>query len=126
MVERFSAPQGADRRTGDNASLNLDSAALSRAIQDNFKDIDKDKNRALDHKEIMDYGKRPGLDKEQTQVAKFLSDNVYQMGSLGGSPRVDKADLRELNRLSKVDPDKAPDHRSVSYTHLTLPTKRIV
>lgn len=103
MVERFSAPQG--------ASVSLDSAALSQAIKDNFKDIDKDKNRALDHREIMEYGKRPGLNQEQTQVAKFLAENVYKMGSLGGSPRVDRADLKELNRLSKVDPDKAPDHR---------------
>lgn len=47
----------------------------------------------------MEYGKRPGLDNEQSQVAKFLAENVYQMGSLGGSPRVDRADLKELNRL---------------------------
>ena len=62
---------------------------------------------------------------QEVTLVDLRTDIEFDRGTIGQSINIDFRGKDFLKKISKLDKDK-PYLVSVSYTHLTLPTKRIV
>lgn len=102
--------QAESKNLGPNAcGFQSNPEGLINGLNKQFDNIDRNKDQVVSLKEVNDFAGRNDLNKEQNGVAAFLQENVYKIGALSGSKAFSKDDIKRLDYLDKLDPEKGPD-----------------